>query len=80
MFIQMHAEPSGLRRRRIRIPVTGIAVPKVLTIVPEQTSADRAVSSRIYYAEVAKYNRMAGFRELMPGEQSLFPLLGDSAQ
>jgi hypothetical protein len=33
----MHAQPSGFRRRRIRIPVTSTAVPKVLTIVPEQT-------------------------------------------
>jgi hypothetical protein len=32
----MHAQPSGFRRRRIRIPVTSTAVPKVLTIVPEQ--------------------------------------------
>ena len=33
----MHAQPSGFGRRRIRILVTSTAVPKVLTIVPEQT-------------------------------------------
>lgn len=36
--------------------------------------------SSIYYAEVAKYNQMAGFRELIPGEQLLFPPLGNSVQ
>jgi len=40
----------------------------------------RYAPSRIYDAEVAKYNRVVGFREIMPGEQILFPPLGDSAQ
>lgn len=36
--------------------------------------------SSTYYVEVARYNQMSGFRELIPGEQLLFPPLGDSAQ
>jgi len=33
--------------------------------------------SSVYYVEVARQNRMSGFRDLIPGEQVLFPPLGD---
>ena len=36
--------------------------------------------SSLYYAEVAQFNQLPGFRDLIPGQQIIFPPLGDSVQ